>query len=142
MHYYIKQITKACVHAKSLQSCPTLCDPVEYSPRGSSVHRILQARILKWVAIPFSRAYSKPRDCSPPGSSVHRILQARILGWVATSFSDICTTSSLSIYHMTDFLMSPLLISVCQLTSCYLFYDLKKFCKPCSTFNNCDHCCC
>ena len=32
------------------QSCPTLCDPVDYSPPGSSVHRILQARILEWVA--------------------------------------------------------------------------------------------
>ena len=37
------------------QSCPTLCDPVDYSPPGSSVHGILQARILEWVAISFSR---------------------------------------------------------------------------------------
>ena len=37
------------------QSCPTLCDPVDYSPPGSSVHGILQARILEWVAIFFSR---------------------------------------------------------------------------------------
>ena len=44
-----------CVHAKSLQLYPTLCDPVDYSPPGSSVHGILQARILQWVAIPFSR---------------------------------------------------------------------------------------
>ena len=40
--------------AKSLQSCPTLCDPMDSSPQGSSVHRILQARILEWVAISFS----------------------------------------------------------------------------------------
>ena len=43
-----------CMHAKSLQSCPTLCDPMDSSPSGSSVHRILQARILEWVAISFS----------------------------------------------------------------------------------------
>ena len=44
------------------QLCPTLCDPVDCSPPGSSVHGILQARILEWVAIPFSRGSSWPRD--------------------------------------------------------------------------------
>ena len=43
------------LHAKSFQSCPTLCDPVGCSPPGSSGHGILQARILAWVAVPFSR---------------------------------------------------------------------------------------
>ena len=41
-------------HAKSLQSCLTLCDPMDSSPPGSSVHGILQPRILEWVAISFS----------------------------------------------------------------------------------------
>ena len=44
------------------QSCPTLCNPMDYSPPGSSVHGILQAQILEWVAIPFSRVSSRPRD--------------------------------------------------------------------------------
>ena len=44
----------AAAAAKSLQSCPTLCDPIEGSPPGSAVPRILQARILEWVAIAFS----------------------------------------------------------------------------------------
>ena len=44
------------------QSCPTLCEPVDASPPGSSVHGILQGRILEWVAIPFSRGSSQPRD--------------------------------------------------------------------------------
>ena len=44
------------------QSCLTLRDPVDCSPPGSSVHRILQARILEWVAISFSRGSSRPRD--------------------------------------------------------------------------------
>ena len=68
------------------------------SPPGSSVLRILQARILEWVAVSFSNAYMHAKllqscltlcdymDSSPPGSSVHRILQARILEWVAISF--------------------------------------------------------
>ena len=43
------------MHAKLLQSCPTLCDPMDSSSPGSSVHRILQAGILEWVAISFSR---------------------------------------------------------------------------------------
>ena len=44
------------------QSCGTLCDPMNYSPPGSSVHGIFQARILEWVAISFSRGSSQPRD--------------------------------------------------------------------------------
>ena len=40
------------------QSCPTLCDPMDHSPPGSSPHRILQARILEWVAMPSSRGSS------------------------------------------------------------------------------------
>ena len=44
------------------QLCPTLCDPMDYNPPGSSVYGILQARILEWVAIPFSRGFSRFRD--------------------------------------------------------------------------------
>ena len=44
------------------QSCPTLCDPMDCSLPGSSVHGIFQARVLEWVAISFSRASSPPRD--------------------------------------------------------------------------------
>ena len=51
-----------CVHAESLQSCPTLCDPTDCSPSGSSVHGILQASILEWVAMPSSTGSSAPRD--------------------------------------------------------------------------------
>ena len=44
------------------QSCPTLCDPMNYSPPGSSVHGILQGRKLEWVVMPFSRGSSWSRD--------------------------------------------------------------------------------
>ena len=76
----------AAAAAKSLQSYPTLCDPIDGSPPGSSIPGILQARILEWVALPFSNAcmHAKslqscltlydPMDSCPPGSSVHRIL--------------------------------------------------------------------
>ena len=97
LNYYLLFYTT--VAAKSLLSCPTLCDPTEGSQPGSSIPGILQAKILEWVAISFSNAcmHAKslqscptlcdPMDSSPPGSSVHRILQARILEWVAISFS-------------------------------------------------------
>ena len=76
----------AAAAAKSPQSCPTLCDPIDGSPPGSAIPGILQARTLEWVAISFSNAemwksesevsqscltLSDPMDCSPPGSSVH-----------------------------------------------------------------------
>ena len=51
-----------CIRAGSLQSCLTLCNPLDYSLPGSYVHGILQARILEWVAMPSSRGSSLPRD--------------------------------------------------------------------------------
>ena len=92
--------------AKSLQSCPTLCDPMDCSLPGFSVHGILQAKTLEWVAISFSNAWKwkvkvesesevaqscltlcDPMDCSLPGSSIHGIFQATVLKWVAIVFS-------------------------------------------------------
>ena len=85
--------------AKSLQSCPTLYDPIDGSPPGSSVPGILQARILEWVDTSFSNAYMHvkslqscptlcdPMDSSPPGFLVPGILQARVLEWGAIAFS-------------------------------------------------------
>ena len=52
----IWEICTAAAAAKSLQSCPTLCDRIDGSPPGSPVPGILQARILEWVAISFSNA--------------------------------------------------------------------------------------
>ena len=51
-----------CVCMSVTQLCPTLCDPMNCSPPGFSVHGILQARTLEWIAIPFSRGSSWPRD--------------------------------------------------------------------------------
>ena len=91
--------------AKSLQSCPTLCNPIDGSPPGSSVPGILQTRTLEWEWQPchFLLQCMKvksetevtqscltlcdPKDCSLPGSSVHGIFQARVLEWGAIAFS-------------------------------------------------------
>ena len=62
--YFIKRIC-VCIYEVA-QSCLTLCDPVDCSLPGSSVHRILQARILEWVAISFSRGSSCPREPRSP----------------------------------------------------------------------------
>ena len=98
-------LVAAATAAKSLQSCPTLCDPIDSSPPGSAIPGILQARTLEWVAISFSNACMKvksesesevaqscptlsdPMDCSQAGSSVHGSFQARVLEWVAVAFS-------------------------------------------------------
>ena len=97
--------------AKSLQSCRTLCDPIDCSPPGSPVPGILQARTLEWVAISFSKAWkwkvkvkslscirlSNPMDYCAPGSSVYGILQARILEWIAMpSFKGFFLTPGLN----------------------------------------------
>ena len=144
--------------AKSLQSCSTLCDPIDGSPPGSPVPGILQARTLEWVAISFSNAcihskslqscptlwphrqqptklrcpwdspgkntgvgchillqcmkvksksevaqlrptLSDPMDYSLPGSSVHGICQARVLEWVAIAFSHLHFNCELNHKH-------------------------------------------
>ena len=53
-----KAAAAAAAVAKSLQSCPTLCDSIDGSPRGSPIPGILQTRTLEWVAMPFSRGSS------------------------------------------------------------------------------------
>ena len=87
--------------AKPLQSCQTLCNPIDGLLQGSPIPGILQARTLEWVAMSFSNAgkwkvkvkslsrltLSDPMDCSPPGSSNHGIFQARVLEWDAIAFS-------------------------------------------------------
>ena len=64
LSYFAYQLilTQLCMHGKSLQSYPTVWDPVDRSPPGSSFRGILQARVLEWVAVPFSRGSSGLRD--------------------------------------------------------------------------------
>ena len=69
---FMEERTHESLHSFSLSvclcvcaSCPTLCDSIDCSLLGSTVHEIFQARILEWVAISFSRGSSQPRDGSP-----------------------------------------------------------------------------
>ena len=71
-----------------LLSCVTLCDPVDYSLPGSSVHGILQARILEWVTISFSRGSSRPRD------------QTQV-SFIAGRFFTVQTTREAPIYDLS-----------------------------------------
>ena len=61
-----------CVCVLVIQWCPTLCNPMDYSPPGSSVHGVLQARILEWVTMPSSRGSSWPRDQTRVSCIAHR----------------------------------------------------------------------
>ena len=62
------------------QLCLTLCDPVDCIPPGSSIHGILQARILEWVSISFSRGSSRPRDVF-----LQRLLRTQVEGILSFS---------------------------------------------------------
>ena len=93
----------AAAAAKSLQSCPTLCDPIDSSPPGScpwdspdkntgvGCHLFLQCMKVKSESevAQSCPTLSNPMDCSPPGSSVHGIFQARVLEWGAIAFSGL-----------------------------------------------------
>ena len=88
--------------AKSLQSCPTLCDPIDGSHQappswdspgrntGVGCHFLLQFREVKSESEVTQSCLTlrDPMDCSPPGSSIHGIFQARVLEWGAIAFSD------------------------------------------------------
>ena len=92
----------AAAAAKSLQSCLTLCDPIDGSPPGSprpwdssgkntgvGCHFLLQCMKVKSESevAQSCPTLSDPMDCSPPSSSAHRIFQARVLEWGAIAFS-------------------------------------------------------
>ena len=98
----LKRNSTVCVCVLVTQLCPTLWDPMDCSPPGSSFHGIFQTRKLEWVVISFSRGSSRLRDraqfsciaevkvtqscptlCDPMDYTVQNTLQARILEWVA-----------------------------------------------------------
>ena len=91
-------ITTAAAAAKSLQSCPTLCEPIDRVPRpwdsqgkntGVGCHFLLQwMKVKSESEVAQSRlTLSDPMDYSLPGSPVHEIFQARVLEWGAIAFS-------------------------------------------------------
>ena len=74
---YILVVTLEVKWSEIAQSCPTLCDLMDYSLPGSSVHGILQAIVLEWIAIPFSRGSSWPGDWT----QVSHIVDRRFTIW-------------------------------------------------------------
>ena len=95
-HIIHQKVIAVCVYVLVAQSCPTLCDPMDCSLPGSSIHGILQARILAWIAISFSRKSSWPRDW---------ILVSHIAGWLLNELQFIQSNSG---FHCKQFFPSPL----------------------------------
>ena len=112
--WYFYFFLAAAAAAKSLQSCPTLCDPMDGSPPGSpwdspgkntgvGCHFLLQCVKVKsesevTQSCPTLR---DPMDCSLPDSSVHGIFQARVLEWVAIAFSTLFLRSVKCLFYLT-----------------------------------------
>ena len=111
----------AAAAAKSLQSCPTLCDPIDGRPPGSPVPGILQARTLEWVAISFSSAWkwkvkgkslSRVRLLEAPWTTVYQappsmgFFQARVLEWGAIAFSSLLHRYLLIILNVVSWSMN------------------------------------
>ena len=106
IHFYFIFVYGVAAAAKSLQSCPTLCDPIDWTmqptrlPRpwdspgkntGVGCHFLLQYMKVKSESevAQSCPTLSNPMDCSAPGSSVHEIFQARVLEWGAIAFYSI-----------------------------------------------------
>ena len=137
---------------KSLQSCPTLCNPTDGSPPGSPVPGILQARTLEWVAISFSNAWKwkvkgkslsrvqllatpwtaahqslcNPTDGSLPGSSVHGIFQARVLEWGAIAFYDFMLHFTVILIFSCPIVLSMAMKNLFKLISKFFGGDLSS----------------
>ena len=126
LHY----LSSSSAAAKSLQSCPTLCDPID----GRAPPSLGFCRQEHWSGLPFpspmhesekwksSRSVvsdsSDPMDCSLPGSSIHGIFQARVLEWGAIAFSSSSSTLTLSLSPFPPFSLPAFLpLSYCATIS-------------------------
>ena len=118
-HQIVSLVCCFCVcSAKSLQSCPALWDLVHYSPPGSSVHGILQARILEWVATPSSTVYGRwlIRGRSTfSGIRTFFFLSCRIwnaVSWTSRCFIMMGVISEMNLLKIPHVLISILSISL------------------------------
>ena len=132
-------------YAKSLQSCPTLCDPIDSSPPGSPVPGILQARTLEWAAISFSNAWkwkvkvkllSRVLLLATPWTAAHQappsmgFFQARVLEWGAIAFS-----TQVWYYILILTICLELLSYIWDLSYSGWLYYVSLNCKP-SAYTN------
>ena len=96
-----------CGHAKVLQLCPTLCNPMDCDLPGSSVHGIFQARILAWVAMPFSRGTSQPKI-------KHACLTSSAWAGIFFFFLTTGSTGKLYIHHQSVSSVAQLCLTLCD----------------------------
>ena len=88
------------MHAQLLQSCLTLCDPVDCSLPGSSVHGVLQARIPQWIAMPSSSRFSRPRDQTHVSCLQHWQPDSLPLAPLGSPKRDICQHNEVAGYKI------------------------------------------
>ena len=119
------QCIYACMPAKWLQSCLTLCYPVDCSPPGFSVHGILQARILEWVAMPSSKGSSQPRDRTHVSCIADRFFTAKPPGKPVNPY-----LTKKKIRKRNKMGMGSLFLLFCMLTKTSLSYWRALGLKP------------
>ena len=123
---------------KVAQSCPTLCDPMDCSLPGSSIHGVFQARILEWVAISFSRGSFRPRDWTQVSHIVGRrftIWATREVYWKrALNFTGLVFCTPKPNFLRRDCCRSTLWVSF---FSAYNTNSLLFFCKLCLIIKQC-----
>ena len=129
-------LSRTAAAAKSLQSCPTLCDPIDGSPPGSAIPRILQGKntrvgchfLLQCMKVKNESEVAQscltlhdPMDCSLPGSSVHGIFQARVLEWGSIAFSTVLSKSLIQLSAGRWVCASSLLVAMFIMMPPYWF---------------------
>ena len=127
--------------AKSIQSCPTLCDPIDGSPPGSAVPGILQARTLEWVAIAFSNEWkwkvkvkplSRARLFVTPGTVAHRLLRPWDFPGMSTGVGYHCLSGSiLRTVHIIFEAFQGMSWQSAQLKPCMFLLNFKLKFKEC-----------
>ena len=122
----------AAAAAKSLQSCPTLCNPIDSSSPGSPCPWDSPGKntgvgchfLLQWVKVKSESEVSQscltlsdPMDCSPPGSSAHGIFQTRVLEWGAIAFYSILKSRDITLptkVHLVRAMVFPVVMYGCE----------------------------
>ena len=116
------------VVVKVAQSCTTLCDSMDCSLPGSSIHRILQARILEWVAIPFPRGSSQPRDQTQVSPIAGRFFIVWATREAQTKYFK-CVTPHLILYKPLNYYYLKYIFIYFWL--CWLFVAVHRFFSTC-----------
>ena len=136
----------ACKPAKSLQLCLPLYDPTDYSPSGSSVHRIFQARILEWVAISSSRTllwrqYKKVDGHNPCLTKVTLLLAGPIYCFIQIWFWKFINKINCNQWKLSEHPSILAVVSLIQWIFLYPFLTLKLKEIPCQFMQKEPNCC-